>query len=272
MIRRFRSERFTIAIKAQGYHRKIIQIGFSKRDGSFVVDFPYFEHSDGLACTGTLHAGMSYPGNISLIENSKVTSYRVKYSHHPDGRAHFSQDGKIYTVIKKESVPLAKAEDHVFTVQFQGLQDFKKVKSKDLGKSNEKELLLNINLTNSQSDAYKIVGRWYSKEQLTSRAGEFVEGPKVIGGTRDGHLIEGFMVSAPLSYPLSDYALFVGYQGIPKTSDNDSLLLFLGGFDSPEVANDHDVSTTFLALMYPVSNFEELEKTIGSMDFIRQLK
>lgn len=67
----------------------------------------------------TMHKGQQYPTSLSLIDGGKVTSHKVKYSHHPDGRTHFSQDGKIFTKVIKSSASFDEVDGHLFTVQFQ---------------------------------------------------------------------------------------------------------------------------------------------------------
>ena len=51
----------------------------------------------------------------------RITSHLVKYSHHVDGRAHFSQGGKILTAIKRQSMALDKQYGHIFSLLVQGL-------------------------------------------------------------------------------------------------------------------------------------------------------
>jgi hypothetical protein len=58
---------------------------------------------------------------VNIECGGKVTSHLVKYSHHPDGRAHFSQDGKILTAIKRQSIALDRQNGHMFTLYIQGL-------------------------------------------------------------------------------------------------------------------------------------------------------
>ena len=101
-----------------------MQITFSKKDGTLYVHFPYYAHSQGIASLVTWIPDNPPPANLSLIEGGKVTSHLVKYSHHPDGRAHFSQDGKVYTSIKKQSLPINMIDGHVFSVQIQGLSSY----------------------------------------------------------------------------------------------------------------------------------------------------
>ena len=119
-LRVFKSKRFVVSVKLRERRYKILQIMFSKRDGSIYINFPYYSDTRGLISLVT------YPGDIStthlrLEPGGRVTSHLVKYSHHQDGRAHFSQDGKIKTEVKKMSVPLTEINGHFFTVQIQGL-------------------------------------------------------------------------------------------------------------------------------------------------------
>ncbi len=53
------------------------------------------------------------------------------------------------------------------------------------------------------------------------------------------------------------------------TKGDKSSLIFAGGFDLQMLARHAKRPSTFLALSYPASNFEELKKTIGCIDFRR---
>lgn len=79
----------------------------------------------GLLCRAELSDTIQYPTSVDFTEGGKVTSQSVKFSYHPDGNVHFSQDRKILTLIKKQTVPLIDANGHLFTVQINGPQDFK---------------------------------------------------------------------------------------------------------------------------------------------------
>lgn len=269
MIKRFRSERFIFAIRTSSNHSKILQIIFSKQDGSIYVNFPYFLNSKGLASIATKRGGIISSNHVDLIEGGKVTSQLVKYTHHPDGQTHFSQDSKVLTVIRKQSVRLDQPDIHIFTVQLQGLHGFKKVEDRDLGLLNEQKTLLNLESVYSQSVAFKIVGRWLSNKQLEENVIGHVEGPKIIGKMPNGKTQEGFLISSPMSYPLSDHILLVTCEWIPRLSKDSTALTFIGGFDPLEVINNYMVDTKFLALAYPITNYEELKERIGSIDFVR---
>lgn len=127
----FISERFVITVETGDDRRKVFQVLFQKSDGSLFVSFRYFKDVAGLLTLVTLNARTKYPTSVSLLDGGKVTGHKVKYSHHPDGRVHFSQDGKVRTVIQKKSIPLSEAEGHLFTVQLQGLKDFSELSAKE---------------------------------------------------------------------------------------------------------------------------------------------
>ncbi len=87
-----RSEHVVCVVKASELRAKAFQIGFDK-DGSLFIHFPYFQHRTGILSSSEIPATGGRKADVNLEHGGKVTSHRVKYSHHPDGRAHFSQDG-----------------------------------------------------------------------------------------------------------------------------------------------------------------------------------
>lgn len=126
----FRSEKYVVAVEIGQHRYKILQIIFGEKDGSLFVNFPYFKYARGIVSVVTFPRGSSHIAQLSLELGGKVTSHRVKYSHHPDGVAHFSQDGHVFSVVRKQSIPLAKAEGHVFTVQLQQAEAFESASEK----------------------------------------------------------------------------------------------------------------------------------------------
>ena len=130
----FLTERFIVVIKTAQSRNKVMQIMFSKKDGSVFINFPYYKFSQGLVSLVTFSGNIKLPTSLNLVPGGKVTSHLVKYSHHPDGRAHFSQDGRVRTKVKKKAIALFKAEGHIFTAQLQGMNDFVATNSKkDVG-------------------------------------------------------------------------------------------------------------------------------------------
>ena len=67
---------------------------------------------------------------------------------------------------------------------------------------------------------------------------------------------------------MKDRALLLTCENINRLDkQKESALVFIGGFDSPEIAKDFSKDMTFLALSYPASNYEELKRNIGSIDY-----
>lgn len=266
MVNKFQSERFDIAIKHHDQYHKVLQILFGKNDGSLFVNFPFFLDSKGLLSVLTMDKDGSLKRDLSLSKNGKVTSQLVKYSHHPDGMTLFSQDQKVYTVIKKRSIPLEIYRGHIFTVTIQGIKGYKVVRKPKDVKYSEKQMLLTFDTSTLDDDTFKIVGRWYSDvEALKLGLGA---DRTLITGTIDGKIQTACLLAAPVSYPLSNYTLLITVEGVPTINKElDTSLTFIGGFDSPDVVFDHDKKTDFLALIYPASNYDELLTRIGSIDF-----
>ena len=211
-----------------------------------------------------------YPTSFSLQEGGKATGHRVKYSHHPDGMAHFSQDGKIFTTVRKRSVPLTDKDGHIFTIQLQGLEDFQSPKQKEQQKIlTRKKTILNFKFDDEQPAAIKFVGHWYSKASLMQR----MHGPKIGPLTpcqrSDGSTVSGMLIADPFLQSHDEYYLLLTCEGIPiLDKDHDSALTFIGGFDPDNIAFDHSKDTQFLALAYgQFDSHEDLIKLIGTVDF-----
>lgn len=265
----FQSEKFVIKVTINNESYKIFQIIFGKKDGSLFVNFPYYQNSEGLVSLINFPGNINLPADLSLVPGGKVTSHLVKYSHHPDGRVHFSQSGKVLTKVKKQSIPLSYMEGHIFTIKLQGLNEFVKVDQKEHTKNTDKQIILNYNFS-KPPQAIKFVGRWYSRTNLIKRIKGKVTGPKVPCETDDGKKYIGFLITHPFKHIDQNYVLLLVCEEIPIIDKNrESALTFIGGFDHPDILNDLTKDTTFLALLYPASNYDELIKQIGSIDLVR---
>ena len=272
----FRSERYIVAVGIGHRRFKILQIIFGKRDGSLFVNFPYFKHAEGLVSVVTFPAGIKYAMELSLEPGGKVTSHRVKYSHHPDGTAHFSQAGHVFSVVRKQSIPLVKDEGHIFTVQFQHLEDFELAdEEKDRGVYTPKRTVLTFDLGSFTPEAVKIVGRWHSLTELKNRIHSAKPtttfGPKAVCATPQRKRYLAFLLSSPQSFPVREFVLILTCEKIGRLDkERQSALTFIGGFDASDIINDLSKDTSFLALSYPASNYDDLVRRIGSIDFIRR--
>jgi hypothetical protein len=109
---------------------------------------------------------------------AKVTSHRVKYSHHPDGRAHFSQDGKIFAAIKRQSISLDTQNGHMFTLYIQGLHALDVAKTaKDAERISANRSVINFQIEPA-AEAIKFVGRWLDINKLRVSEPNAIVGPR----------------------------------------------------------------------------------------------
>ena len=245
---------------------------FQKKDGSLYVAFPYYKESTGLLTLATLSANKEYPTHIPLLNGGKVTGHKVKYSHHSDGSVHFSQDGKIYTQIKNNSVPLEGADGHIFTVQLQGINDFTSLKkSEQKSILTPKKIILNFVFKGTAPEAYKFVAHWYSQESLVNKITQFGDKPWFICEKPDKTRVVGMLISSPFNYSSKPYYLLLSCEGTPSLgSEFPSQLTFIGGFDHKSIALDHTKDTQFLSLAYPVSeSYRDLVSRIGTVDYVK---
>lgn len=239
----------------EAYHR-IFKVGFGK-DGSIFAFFPGFVSTSGILCRVAMPGGMS-SAQLSLKENGMATNHLVKFSHHPDGQAHFSQDGRIRTEIKRRSVPLAEQWGHIFTVQVQNLDAF------PMYRSNR-----NQHITFSVSGAVcslKIVVRRFPKSDW-GRSGKANRGTPPKAMNLEEGVVTGQFACPPSGYRYDDHFLFLSITELPILSTEGAPhLKFLGGFDPGNISLDHSKETEFLAAAYPCSNPAALAEAIGTVD------
>ena len=257
---------FTVEVNSKQY--KILQIMFGK-DGSLYVNFPYYKHKEGLTSLVKIPANIAYPTDVELNPGGKATTHLVKYSHHPDGRAHFSQDGRVRSTVRKQSVPLTEIDEHLFTIKLQGLDEFEIVKPNVTKNRSTKRKTVNLRFDNIQPEAFKILGWWSSRANLVGRikisANNFIYECM----SRDGkHRSFGVLLANPYEIDNEEFFLMLNFVPIPKFDEHRiSSLNFLGGFDLPEIIDDLSKETTFLSFTYPVTDIDELAKKIGTIDF-----
>ena len=253
---RFKS--FSLTVKLLDCFYRIAKLVFAS-DGSIYVCFPSFIKTEGIACSARLIGGDNGQKTLDLTENGRVTANLVKYAHHPDGEAHFSQDGKVTTAIRRKSVPLHEQRGHLFTIQVQVIDSFERLDS-------PKKEQLTFELPNTVR-AIKITGWRYKLSDLSLPDGSTQSYcPKSLRGA-NGVERHGLFVMPPEGAPFSDVVLFLSIEETARLSEGQTPhLLFLGGFDPPQIAFNHAVSTQFLAFSYPCPDFEQLRERIGSID------
>jgi hypothetical protein len=267
-----RSSNFVVAIEAESRTRKVLQFQFRKTDGSIFVHFPYFQHMTGLVSRATMHAGPRAQ-DLKLEHGGKVSSHLVKYSHHPDGRAHFSQDTKVLSRISKQATPLREVHGHLFTVHVHGLQGYADVDEKDIKdrEPNPKRTVLTFRTGDQSPESLKLIGWLYPAATLEARMVNVGPQRSLATISDDGTIRAAFACAPPAGKPGDDRVLLMTCEVLSRLdSARESSLLFLGGFDAPDIVDDLTKPTTVLALSYPLDDPDAFRQRIGSIDFEAQ--
>jgi hypothetical protein len=196
-----RSERFVVSIDCGARRHKVFQCQFAKRDGSVFINFPYFQHKEGIVSL------VAWPGGrgstvLSLEPGGRVSSHLVKYSHHPSGRAHFSQDGRVRTIIKKNAVPLSDLEGHLFTLHVHGFDAFETLTDAELNEPpSAKKIGLRFMLNEDAPQSVKFVGMLYRDTSLERRSVGGIVHPSMQFAGPDGNVRNGIICSTALGLP-----------------------------------------------------------------------
>ena len=171
-----------------------------------------------------------------------MSSHLVKYSHHPDGRAHFSQDGRVRTEIKKQSVPLDNVEGHLFSLHVQGLHGFEAAQESDKAVApSRKRTVVRFMLEDPLPGSIKFVGRLHSSGWLQARAVNGMVSPTMQLVQPDGTTRHAFVWSSPLGTPGQERCLVLSIEPLPRLDQARSTsLVFVAGFDARERTDAKD--------------------------------
>lgn len=259
----FRSDLIVVTVEVGGRRHKVFQVFFG-RDRSLFVNFPYFRHRIGVLAAATIAGNGQRTSQVDLAVGGKVASHLVKYSHHPDGRAHFSQHGKVRTEVMRQSIRLEDQQGHIFSAVIQGLAAFDEASSvKDTGASPKRTTLTFTFPT--VPEAIKFIGRWFGASELRYQGQVLSKiGPIVTALQPDGRQQTGFLVAS--RYDNAEHVLLLTCESIPSLGPEPELLNFYGGFDPREVMDDTMKEAGFLTFIYPATNAERLRQTIGTID------
>jgi virulence-associated protein VapD len=267
-----RAQTFTIRAKSDDVVRKVFKLGFTASDGSIWIAFPYYRQSHGVA------AVVSYPSqteslNVNLGEVGRVTSHRVKYTHHRSGLALFSQTGKVFSEIRKPSIPLSTIEGHLCTVHVSGLTEFAE---DDIAQPDDwisatcptaNAHTVTFDIPSRASSAIKFVVHCYNKRRLRPLVKHGPLGPLVFLDSASPTPQQGVLLAAPIAEPGAATYLIVKAATVSNFIElGRSCLVFIGGFDPPEIARDPTKPTSMLALSYPVDKYEDLLASVGTID------
>jgi len=262
------AERYVIAVKGGPWSRKLCQIICTAKDGSIYVAFPYASLAPGTLGVMTMKSGMRYPATLNVGHDFPATTHVVKYTHHASGRANFSLDGKVYTRVHRQAVPLSQADGHLFTVMLQGLDRFDTLAHQET--STKKRAFVRFPLPTAPFEALKLIGRFYSRQAL-AKVPVFAESRfgSVAVRNPDGQFVPGALLRTAFG-PLDDPCwLLMTLEPIPRINHQEpTFLTFIGGFDPPAIALDHSVDSSCLTFFYPFrGDLSSRVRLAGSIDF-----
>jgi len=256
-----RSERIVCVVKDVGLRVKALQIVFGA-DGSLFITFPYFRHRTGILSSSSIPATGTRESQVNLEHGGKVTSHLVKYSHHTDGRAHFSQTGKIVTAIKRQSIALDKQHGHMFSLLIQGLNALDAAHpTKDSITSTERAI---VEFAVDSPEAIKIVGRWFDVNRIRVNNPTATIGPIVTTMDPDGAQRSACLVASRNAN--AQHVLAITCEHIPRLGPEPEMFMFYGGFDPVEIMHDTNREAGFLAFLYPISEADKMRQRLGSVD------
>ena len=232
-----RAQRHLLLADLDGTLYQLFSVTFT-RDGIF-VNFPYHPDAPGAVCRAPVEPTGAVAVNLDAV--TSTTTHRIKYAHHVDGRAHFSQDRKIHTRIVNQARRLDEDIPHMFTMSLQGIGQFAPL-------AGVKTRYTPSRFTLDGHHDYprlQITGRWFAQppglvDGMTNPVALEVDGVQ---------LLDGLALAAPAGAPLADGVLVMNgslEDGLPVTAD--SLLLFMGGF-SPGLG--HGTAGSLVMLTYP---------------------
>lgn len=271
VLRPFRSQQYVICVQVGDARYKVAQLMFSGSDGSLFVQFPYYRHTDGLLAAATLEA---HGSSLDLTDGGRITSHLVKYAHHPDGEAHFSQTGKVLTRVRRRATPLDEIDGHCFTIQVYGLEGFAPLDRALVDvPPTRRRTIISFLFESERPEAVKIVGRLHGADDMLSTAARGLSAPAVIGpivATEDarGQMRPAFLVSTLSGQPGERRLLRLECESVPVPGESAGgpLLVFLGAFDPPAIALNQSLATSMLALQYPAADVAELRHRLDSID------
>lgn len=264
-LKAYSADRVVIGVRNSNIHKKIFQINFKSKDGSLFISAPYANL--GVGRVGVVEIPCGDPESFLFGDSAPVTSHAVKYSHHPDGQAHFSQDGKVFTRIRKKAVPLTAASGHLFTVMVQGLHLFEDLTQRDI--ATPKRGIVSMPVRDGPIEALKFVGHLYSSSHFASRLlRPNMESPLMPFIKPNGQRIVGVVLATKVKESNQQYLLVVTVEEIGTIATHaDINVCLMGGFDHPNIVFDHSRPMSFLMMMYPeVRDVKELIRSVGSID------
>lgn len=255
-----------LAVGDYPYYRQLCLVVFGK-DGSMYISTPYFGAGAGTVTSAAVGDGP--PHQISFAPGGRVTSHLVKFSHHPDGEVHFSQDSKVRTEIKRRSFNLVASIGEVLQLHIYHPAGFEAI---DLVRQKtDRVYLLNV-FKGDLPSAIVVRGEWRRKRDIaanTEPRGGIVPPITTVIHRRTGVDSVVTLLGQPEGWPLRDHVLMLScYPTTPLDNITDKTMILLGGWDPADVAppGQHAKQTGCLAWLYPQKNAEAAAARLGTID------
>jgi hypothetical protein len=260
----------TITAGDYSSEHQICQLGFSRRDGTIFLSFPYLKFKSGILSAVRFPSDQSGSITFSLAESGKVTSHLAKLSHHPDGQSHFSQDGRLRTEVKRPSFRLTGPIGHLFhfTVYFP-----REFETFDSARRKLDRPYLRYRFQSGLPDGLQVSAEWRHKKDIIEciqPAGKDSGPITQVKHKQTGAESTVFFFGQPEGFPLQDHVIMlsVGPVAVP-TNVSEATIILMAGYDPHEVENSGDPVTQSgcLCAMYPLHHAEELLERLGTVDF-----
>ena len=241
-----KAEKFVILLNIEGVYRRLFSVQYERRAHGlgYYVHLPYFDHTEGVLGRLVFDGPPGSQSQISIRDTGTTTTHRLKFVHHPDGEAHFSQDGRVFTQVRTQTLPLTTNQRHLFTVNFWGADAFEVAQARDLRGPHSERTSIRFDPP-APLPASQIAGRIIA-EHVSFPPGGISIDPKVAArGTitepivymrGDGSRNHGIPLLPPVPR-VDDYFIMLSYVPIDRSSADDAASLTLvGGWSEPEGA------------------------------------
>jgi hypothetical protein len=114
--------------------------------------------------------------------------------------------------------------------------------------------------------AISLSGEWRSKRVLEKEIqGGLAGGRALVPRRSDGALYKAFLLGQPVGFPLRDHLLLINLGAANEIAVSKPLMFFLGGWDDRKKGSPH--GTGCLSFMYPISDYGEAVRMIGTIDY-----
>jgi hypothetical protein len=237
------------------------------------VHLPYHSVNAGILVEGH-HAGPAgSPSRIEFCKHGLTTTHHVKYAHHSDGNAHFSQDGRIKTEIKSKTRPLSEYTGHLFSINYWSLAGFRSASGKQLPALDVKESNIAVGWSHKRGEvrvprrcAGRIVGHlFHGVVELPTPQLDAHQVVMPVDWALGSGNMKGTILVPPSEFG-SDLVLGIHMESSERYKGSQPKLVFLGGFDDDLPATIPESSVRYIALQYGMTDFKELRKTLPTVD------